>query len=137
MVAQRLRDSMTMGSGPRRRSATVRVLLVASPQGYALTAIPVRLVGGVDAPCSTASSATSTSPAWNRLSTRIDAVHVRRCRDRFITETRFRGLDGRRRKVTGTVGCPSAARALLKERLFDSALKDKCVDLMWRAMRAP
>jgi hypothetical protein len=46
------------------------------------------------------------------------AVYVMRTADRHVAETRFRDLDGRIRKVTATAGSPSAARALLKERLL-------------------
>lgn len=46
------------------------------------------------------------------------AVYVRRHRGRCVAETRFRDLDGRLRKVTATAGSPSAASALLKERLL-------------------
>jgi integrase len=41
--------------------------------------------------------------------------------DRCVAETRFRDLDGRLRKVTATAGSPSAATALLKERLLQRA----------------
>lgn len=46
------------------------------------------------------------------------AVYVMRNVDRCVAETRVRDLDGRLRKVTVTAGSPSAARALLKERLL-------------------
>jgi len=46
------------------------------------------------------------------------AVYVMRNVDRCVAETRVRDLDGRLRKVTATAGSPSAARALLKERLL-------------------
>lgn len=45
-------------------------------------------------------------------------VYVRRRGDRCMAETRFRDLDGRLRKVTASAGSPSAATALLKERLL-------------------
>lgn len=47
------------------------------------------------------------------------AVYVMPSGDRCVAETRFRDLDGRLRKVTATAGSPSAARALLKERLLN------------------
>jgi hypothetical protein len=47
------------------------------------------------------------------------AVYVMRKTDRSVAETRFRDLDGRLRKVTATAGSPSAASALLKERLLN------------------
>jgi integrase len=49
------------------------------------------------------------------------AVYVMRNGDRCVAETRFRDLDGRLRKVTATGGSPSAATALLKERLLNRA----------------
>lgn len=47
------------------------------------------------------------------------AVYVMRNADRCVAETRFRDADGRLRKVTATAGSPSAARALLKDRLLN------------------
>lgn len=47
------------------------------------------------------------------------AVYVMPRVDRCVAETRFRDLDGRLRKVTATASSPSAAKALLKERLLD------------------
>lgn len=49
------------------------------------------------------------------------AVYVMPRVDRCVAETRFRDLDGRLRKVTATASSPSAAKALLKERLLDRA----------------
>ena len=49
------------------------------------------------------------------------AVYVTRRADRCVAETRFRDLDGRLRKVTATGRSPSAAKALLKERLLSRA----------------
>jgi integrase len=49
------------------------------------------------------------------------AVYVTRRADRCVAETRFRDLDGRLRKVTATDRSPSAAKALLKERLLRRA----------------
>ncbi len=47
------------------------------------------------------------------------AVNVLSTGGRCVAETRFRDADGRLRKVTATAGSPSAARALLKERLLN------------------
>jgi hypothetical protein len=46
------------------------------------------------------------------------AIYVTRTGDRCVAETRFRDADGRLRKVTATAGSPSAATALLKDRLL-------------------
>jgi integrase len=47
------------------------------------------------------------------------SIYVMRKADRCVAETRFRDHDGRLRKVTATAGSPSAAKALLKERLLN------------------
>ncbi|WP_300599412.1 tyrosine-type recombinase/integrase [uncultured Nocardioides sp.] len=47
------------------------------------------------------------------------AVYVMRKADRCVAETRFRDIDGRLRKVTATASSPTAAKALLKERLLN------------------
>jgi integrase len=49
------------------------------------------------------------------------SIYVMRKADRCVAETRFRDHDGRLRKVTATAGSPSAAKALLKERLVNRA----------------